>query len=93
MAPGMNIGREYAVFEPTHGSAPDIAGKGLANPIAMILSAGLMLRHLGRPGDADRLEKAVGTVLADGKLRPADLRPTGAPATTTQLAEAICTAL
>ena len=93
VAPGMNIGREYAVFEPTHGSAPDIAGKGLANPIAMILSAGLMLRHLGRPSDADRLEKAVRTVLADGKLRPADLRPNGAPATTDQLAEAICTAL
>jgi isocitrate dehydrogenase (NAD+) len=93
VAPGMNIGREYAVFEPTHGSAPDIAGKGLANPIAMILSAGLMLRHLGRPSDADRLEKAVGTVLADGKLRPADLRPKGEPATTDQLAEAICAAL
>ena len=93
VAPGMNIGREYAVFEPTHGSAPDIAGKGLANPIAMILSAGLMLRHLGRPSDADRLEKAVGAVLADGKLRPADLRPKAEPATTDQLAEAICAAL
>jgi len=93
VAPGMNLGREYAVFEPTHGSAPDIAGKGLANPIAMILSAGLMLRHLGRPAEADRLEKAVGKVLADGKLRPADLRPSGDPATTTQVAEAICTAL
>ena len=46
MAPGMNLGKEYAVFEPTHGSAPDIAGQGLANPMAMILSAGLMLRHL-----------------------------------------------
>ncbi len=93
VAPGMNIGREYAVFEPTHGSAPDIAGKGLANPIAMILSAGLMLRHLGRDGDADRLDKAVGVVLAEGKLRPADLRPEGAPATTDQVAEAICAAL
>ena len=93
VAPGMNLGLEYAVFEPTHGSAPDIAGKGLANPIAMILSAGLMLRHLGRASEADRLEKAVGKVLADGKLRPADLRPQGEPATTTQVAEAICTAL
>jgi isocitrate dehydrogenase (NAD+) len=93
VAPGMNIGKEYAVFEPTHGSAPDIAGRGLANPIAMILSAGLMLRHLGRDADADRLQKAVSKVLAEGKLRPADLKPTGEPATTTQIAEAIAAAL
>ena len=93
VAPGMNIGKEFAVFEPTHGSAPDIAGQGLANPIAMILSAGLMLRHLGRDADADRLHKAVSAVLAEGKLRPADLKPPGDPATTTQLAEAIIAAL
>ncbi|MEA2451403.1 MAG: isocitrate dehydrogenase [Actinomycetota bacterium] len=93
VAPGMNIGKEFAVFEPTHGSAPDIAGQGIANPIAMILSAGLMLRHLGRDADADRLQKAVAAVLAEGKLRPADLKPTGDPATTTQLAEAITAAL
>ena len=93
LAPGMNVGREFAVFEPTHGSAPDIAGKGIANPIAMILSAGLMLRHLGHDAEADRVQKAVSSVLAEGKLRPADLQPTGEPATTTQLAEAICTAL
>ena len=93
MAPGMNIGTEFAVFEPTHGSAPDIAGKGLANPIAMILSAALMLRHLGRGHDGDRLEKAVAAVLAEGKLRTADLRPDGEPATTHQIADAICAAL
>lgn len=93
VAPGMNIGKHYAVFEPTHGSAPDIAGRGLANPIAMILSAGLMLRHLGRDADADRLQKAVATVLAEGKHRPADLKPTGEPATTQEIAEAICAAL
>ena len=93
VAPGMNLGLEYAVFEPTHGSAPDIAGQGIANPIAMILSAGLMLRHLGHNAEADRLQKAVSSVLAEGKLRPADLKPAGAPATTTQLAEAICAAL
>ena len=93
LAPGMNVGREYAVFEPTHGSAPDIAGQGIANPIAMILSAGLMLRHLGHDAEADRLQKAVASVLAEGKLRPSDLKPTGQPATTAQLAEAICTAL
>lgn len=93
VAPGMNIGKDYAVFEPTHGSAPDIAGRGLANPIAMILSAGLMLRHLGRDADAGRLQKAVATVLAEGQLRPADLKPQGEPATTAQIADAISAAL
>ena len=93
VAPGMNLGAEFAVFEPTHGSAPDIAGQGLANPIAMILSAGLMLRHLGRDGDGERIEKAVSSVLAEGTLRTADLRPDGEPATTDQIADAICAAL
>jgi isocitrate dehydrogenase (NAD+) len=93
VAPGMNLGKEHAVFEPTHGSAPDIAGQGKANPIAMILSAGLMLDHLGRPDDAQRLERAVAAVLANGETRPADLRPTGAPAGTQQVADAICEAI
>ena len=89
LAPGMNLGSEFAVFEPTHGSAPDIAGKGLANPIAMILSAMLMLRHLGRRADADRLESAVASVLASGRALPADLVRDGEPAGTTQVADAI----
>lgn len=89
VAPGMNLGKEYAVFEPTHGSAPDIAGRNLANPIAMILSAGLMLRHLNRDAHADRLDKAVAAVLAEGKVRPADLRPVGEPAKTSEVAAAI----
>ena len=89
VAPGMNLGRQYAVFEPTHGSAPDIAGQGMANPVAMILSAVLMLRHLGQGSDADRLERAVARVLADGKHRTADLRPAGAPAKTDEVADAI----
>jgi isocitrate dehydrogenase (NAD+) len=93
VAPGMNLGKEYSVFEPTHGSAPDIAGTGKANPIAMILSAALMLDHLGEPRAGDRLERAVGDVLADGNTRPADLRPTGEPATTQQVADAICARL
>ena len=88
VAPGMNLGKEYAVFEPTHGSAPDIAGKGLANPIAMILSAVLMLRHLDMFPAARRLEDAVAGVLAAGP-RPADLKPDGPPATTEQIADAI----
>jgi isocitrate dehydrogenase (NAD+) len=93
LAPGMNLGKDYAVFEPTHGSAPDIAGKGLANPIAMILSAGLMLRHLGQEGDARKLEAAISAVLASGKVRPADLQPQVRPSTTDEVADAIIDAL
>ena len=93
LAPGMNLGDEYAVFEPTHGSAPDIAGRKLANPIAMILSAMLMLRHLGRMAEADRLEGAVSAVLASGKALPADLKRDGEPAGTDEVAEAIIEAL
>ena len=93
LAPGMNLGKDYAVFEPTHGSAPDIAGKGLANPIAMILSAGLMLRHLGYEPEAKRLETAIARVLATGRVRTADLRPEGPPATTTEVTDAIVEAI
>ena len=73
LIPGANIGWEYAVFEPVHGSAPDIAGKGLANPIAMILSGAMMLRHLGEPDAADRVERAVDAVLGEGRVRTRDL--------------------
>jgi isocitrate dehydrogenase (NAD+) len=93
LAPGMNLGKDYAVFEPTHGSAPDIAGKGLANPIAMILSAMHMLRYLKLDRDARRLELAVEGVLAAGRHKTADLRPEGKPATTDQVADAIIAAL
>jgi isocitrate dehydrogenase (NAD+) len=89
LAPGMNLGREYAVFEPTHGSAPDIAGQGKANPIAMILSAVLMLRHLDRPTEANAIEQAVARVLAKGEVRPADLQPQGEAASTERIADAI----
>jgi isocitrate dehydrogenase (NAD+) len=93
LAPGMNLGKDYAVFEPTHGSAPDIAGKGLANPIAMILSAMHMLRYLKLDRDARRLELAVESVLASGRHRTADLQPQGEPATTDDVADAIIAAL
>ena len=93
MAPGMNVGRQYAVFEPTHGSAPDIAGQEVVNPIAMILSAMLMLRHLGRGDFAAKLERAVARVLVEGRVRTTDLRPAGKPATTTEMADAIVEAL
>jgi isocitrate dehydrogenase (NAD+) len=93
VAPGMNLGKEYAVFEPTHGSAPDIAGRDMANPIAMILSAVLMLKHLGKEAPATRLERAVARVLSSGEARTADLRPLGEPTTTTAMAEAIVEAV
>jgi isocitrate dehydrogenase (NAD+) len=93
VAPGMNLGKDYAVFEPTHGSAPDIAGRDLANPVAMILSAVLMLRHLGKEAAAAKLERAVAQVLSSGKVRTADLRPLGEGATTTAMAGAIVDAL
>ena len=93
VAPGMNLGKDYAVFEPTHGSAPDIAGKKMANPIAMILSAAAMLRYLGRSAEAARVEAAVASAMASGKARTADLKPDGKPATTAEVAEAIIRAL
>jgi isocitrate dehydrogenase (NAD+) len=86
LAAGANLGWEYAVFEPVHGSAPDIAGKGMANPIAMILSGAMLLRHVGEPDAAAGVESAVDEVLVEGQIRTADL---GGNATTDELAEAI----
>ncbi len=86
LVPGANIGWEYAVFEPVHGSAPDIAGRGLANPIAIILSAAMMLRHMGEPAAALAVEHAVDAVLQEGRIRTPDL---GGDSTTMQVAEAI----
>jgi len=73
MTPSANIGTNCAVFEAVHGSAPDIAGKGLANPTALILSGGLMLRHLGENRAADRVRDAVMSVMAEGKHLTGDL--------------------
>jgi 3-isopropylmalate dehydrogenase len=70
LAPSANIGERYALFEPVHGSAPDIAGKGIANPSATILSACMMLRHLGFGDVANRLEKALEEVIASGRTTP-----------------------
>jgi isocitrate dehydrogenase (NAD+) len=86
LAPGANLGWEYNVFEPVHGSAPDIAGQGVADPLAMILTAALMLRHLNRGDAADRMENAVATVLEAGKVRTRDL---GGSATTAEMTDAI----
>lgn len=74
VVPGANIGEMTAIFEPVHGSAPDIAGKGIANPTAAILSGVMMLRHLGENLAADRIEKAVIDVLKEGKSITTDLK-------------------
>lgn len=74
MAPGANIGADCAVFEATHGSAPDIAGKDIANPTAEILSAAMMLDHLGETDAAERVRAAVTATLAEGEQVTADVR-------------------
>ncbi len=74
VAPGANIGETLAVFEPVHGSAPDIAGKDIANPTATILTGALMLRHLGEREAAARVEAAVSAVAREGRITTADLR-------------------
>jgi isocitrate dehydrogenase (NAD+) len=86
LIPGANIGWEYAVFEPVHGSAPDIAGQGKANPIAMILSGAMLLRHLGRQAAAETVEWAIDEVLARREVRTPDL---GGTSSTMQVAEEV----
>ncbi len=73
MAPGANIGEHAAIFEAVHGSAPDIAGKGIANPIALLLAAGMMLDHLGRVDLGDRLRLAIDQTLNLDNVRTGDL--------------------
>jgi isocitrate dehydrogenase (NAD+) len=89
VVPAANLGNEIAVFEAVHGSAPDIAGKGVANPTALLLSGVLMLRHLGEGAMADRIAKALGDTLASG-TRTRDL---GGKASTAEFTEAICSKL
>jgi isocitrate dehydrogenase (NAD+) len=86
VAPGANIGTEAAVFEPVHGSAPKYAGQNKANPTALILSGVLMLRHLGYPDAAERVERALREVIAEGETVTYDL---GGSAGTSQFADAI----
>lgn len=86
LAPSANIGEEIAVFEPVHGSAPKYAGLNKVNPSAMILSAVLMLRHLGERDAADRVEEALRRVLKDGETVTYDL---GGSAGTSEMAEAV----
>src|SRR5207245_7641696 len=93
VAPGANIDptRKFpSMFEPIHGSAPDIAGKGTANPIGAIWAGALMLDHLGHRDVHDRVISAIERVVADGKVRTPDL---GGTATTKQVADAIVAAI
>ncbi len=88
LAPGANIGEDIAIFEAVHGSAPDIAGKNLANPMALIQSSAMMLDHIGEGAAGDRVRWAVQEVLREGKKVSRDL---GGSAGTTEIAEAIAT--
>src|SRR5215216_6592289 len=92
LAPGANFGTKAAVFEPTHGSAPKYAGLNKANPMAMILSGVLMLRHLDEMEAANRLEAAIADVIAEGKSVTYDMKPTRDDPTavgTSEVADAI----
>src|SRR5947209_8120300 len=89
IAPSANLNPEKelpSMFEPVHGSAPDIAGKGIANPIGQIWSGAMMLRHLGASGAADAIEKAISVTLAEANVRTPDI---GGNASTQDMGQAI----
>ncbi|HEX5703259.1 MAG TPA: isocitrate dehydrogenase (NAD(+)) [Pyrinomonadaceae bacterium] len=86
LVPGANIGEKGAVFEAVHGSAPDIAGKGIANPTALLQSAILMLRHIEERAAAEKIERAMLAVFEEGKVRTRDV---GGSASTNEFADAI----
>ena len=90
LAPSANIGADYALFEPVHGSAPRLAGKGIANPMAAILASKMMLEYLGENRWAERIENAIVTVLKEGKVLTPDL---GGSSSTRQVTDAIIDAL
>jgi len=90
VVPGANLGARFALFEAVHGTAPDIAGRGIANPTAIILSATMMLEHLGRAEAADRIRNALEAVLREGKHRTPDL---GGQSTTAEFTDAVIATL
>jgi isocitrate dehydrogenase (NAD+) len=92
MAPGANIGSDIGIYEAVHGSAPDIAGKNLANPAAIILAAVMMLEDIGELNASQRIEKAVAAVLAEGKKVTKDINPVNY-VSTDEMTEAILTKL
>ena len=90
VAPGANVGDEIAVFEPTHGSAPKYAGQNKVNPMAMMLSGVMMLRHLGEVSAADRLENSIAGIIAEGRNTTYDMKPDISGAVgTSQVADAV----
>ncbi|MGH7905056.1 MAG: isocitrate/isopropylmalate dehydrogenase family protein [Candidatus Binataceae bacterium] len=90
MVPGANYGERGAIFEAAHGTAPDIAGKGLANPVAAILSGAMLAEYVGHKQHADRIRGAVGATLRSGRVRTLDM---GGKAGTDEMTEAIIRAL
>lgn len=86
LLPSSNLGEEFAMFEAVHGSAPDIAGKGIANPTALLWSACMMLEHLGQMECAAKIRKSVDTVLEEGEFNTPDI---GGNATTAEYVEEI----
>ncbi len=90
VVPGANLGEEIAIFEAVHGSAPDIAGRGLANPTALIRSSVLMLEHLGMEAAARRIRTALREVVSERKILTRDV---GGEATTEQFTEALVAAI
>jgi isocitrate dehydrogenase (NAD+) len=92
MAPGANIGKEYAVFEATHGSAPKYKGLNKVNPLAMMLSGVMMLRYLGEAEAAERVDNAIASIVEEGKDVTYDMKPSPddpSAATTSGVADAI----
>ncbi|MFO7260643.1 MAG: isocitrate/isopropylmalate family dehydrogenase [bacterium] len=90
LAPGANIGRHAAIFEPVHGSAPDIAGQGIANPTATVLAGCMMLEHIGQGDVAARIRRALETTIREGRVLTRDL---GGTATTKEFTDAVIAAL
>ncbi len=86
LAPGGNIGRNAAIFEAVHGTAPDIVGKGIANPAALVLAACMMLDHMGDSGRATRIRSALEATIRDGRTVTRDL---GGTASTDHFTDAI----
>jgi isocitrate dehydrogenase (NAD+) len=92
LAPGANIGNEYAVFEATHGSAPKYKGLNKVNPLAMMLSGIMMLRHIGETEAAEKLDKAIASIIKEGKYVTYDMKPSPydpTAATTSGVADAV----
>ncbi len=86
LAPGANIGKDAAIFEAVHGSAPDIAGQGIANPSALIMASAMLLDHLGAHDEAGRVRSAVERTLTQDGIRTPDL---GGKATTKEFGNAV----